>query len=75
MPFKKLSAVLAVIAVGIAAVTAIARANAESKAAPRAPTGAAVAIVSDATCPKEPWPYGCQWREPTRRVAPIRRAL
>ena len=21
------------------------------------------------TCPKEPWPYGCQWREaPTRRV-------
>jgi outer membrane murein-binding lipoprotein Lpp len=20
-------------------------------------------------CPKEPWPYGCQWREPpTRRV-------
>jgi hypothetical protein len=74
MPFKKLSAVLAVIAVGVAAVT-IARANAESKATPTAPKGATVAIVSDATCPKEPWPYGCQWREPTRRVAPIRRSL
>ena len=20
------------------------------------------------TCPQEPWPYGCQWRSPTRKV-------
>jgi hypothetical protein len=19
-------------------------------------------------CPQEPWPYGCQWRSPTRKV-------
>jgi len=19
-------------------------------------------------CPQEPWPYGCQWRVPTRKV-------
>ena len=24
-------------------------------------------------CPQEPWPYGCQWRSPTRKV--LRRGL
>jgi hypothetical protein len=24
---------------------------------------------AEAGCPQEPWPFGCQWREPTRRVS------
>jgi hypothetical protein len=32
-------------------------------------TGNNAARTLSFACPKEPWPYGCQWREPpTRRV-------
>jgi outer membrane murein-binding lipoprotein Lpp len=38
--------------------------------AERPETGSNAARSSHSfACPKEPWPYGCQWREPpTRRV-------
>ena len=33
------------------------------------PPAANIARPLTFACPKEPWPYGCQWREPpTRRV-------
>jgi hypothetical protein len=35
----------------------------------RPESGANGARTLSFSCPKEPWPYGCQWREPpTRRV-------
>jgi hypothetical protein len=30
------------------------------------PKSPAHPIIS--ACPQEPWPYGCQWRSPTRKV-------
>jgi outer membrane murein-binding lipoprotein Lpp len=37
--------------------------------AERPETGSNAARSHSFACPKEPWPYGCQWREPpTRRV-------
>ena len=53
----------------------------EAKAAPAAPAGAksdrlavrrgkpdSRPVTSAWACPQEPWPYGCQWRSPTRKV-------
>ncbi len=35
----------------------------------RPETGSNAARSHSFACPKEPWPYGCKWREPpTRRV-------
>ena len=35
----------------------------------RPETGSNAARSQGFACPKEPWPYGCKWREPpTRRV-------
>ena len=35
----------------------------------RPETGSNTARSQGFACPKEPWPYGCKWREPpTRRV-------
>jgi hypothetical protein len=37
--------------------------------AERPDPGANAARSQSFACPKEPWPYGCKWREPpTRRV-------
>jgi hypothetical protein len=33
----------------------------------RPETGANPARALTFACPKEPWPYGCQWREPPAR--------
>jgi hypothetical protein len=89
MSVSKFAAGLIALAIGAAAVTALA-ANPEGKpglapapgpeanAAPAAPAATksdrlavrpkpAVRPVTLA-CPQEPWPYGCQWRSPTRKV-------
>jgi hypothetical protein len=51
------------------------RSGPEANAAPAAtksdrlavrPKPAARSVIS--ACPQEPWPYGCQWRSPTRKV-------
>jgi hypothetical protein len=54
------------------------RSGPEANAAPAAPAAtksdrlavrpkpAARSVIS--ACPQEPWPYGCQWRSPTRKV-------
>ncbi len=64
MSFRKPAAILAVLALG-AAVAALTGASPELKAA----KGTLVEVRPvESACPQEPWPYGCQWREPTRRV-------
>lgn len=55
------------------AMPAAAEANA-ARAAPavaksdRLPVRAAKPRPVTSACPQEPWPYGCQWRSPTRKV-------
>jgi len=65
MSFKHV-AILAVIATAtVAAVTAFAGAD----PTPVIPTIKTSATPPDASaCPQAPWPFGCQWREPTRRA-------
>jgi hypothetical protein len=64
MSFRKPAAILAVLALG-AAVAVLAGGSLELKAA----KGTVVeALPAQSACPQEPWPFGCQWREPTRRV-------
>jgi hypothetical protein len=69
------------LAIGAAVVTALA-ARPEpapppmtaAKAAPAAAKSDRLAVrptkpvTSAWACPQEPWPYGCQWRSPTRKV-------
>jgi hypothetical protein len=53
-----------------------AKAATEAKAPPAAAKSDRLAIrrakpgpvTSAWACPQEPWPYGCQWRSPTRKV-------
>jgi len=57
--------------VGIAAVTAFAGANSDAKAGLSetiAPAGQVEAAAPISACPDAAWPFGCQWREPVRRV-------
>jgi hypothetical protein len=64
MSFRKPAAILAVLALG-AAVAVLTGGSLELKAA----KGTVVeALPAQSACPQEPWPFGCQWREPTRRV-------
>ena len=65
MTFRKPAVVLAFLGLGVA-VTALLGLGPELKTA----SGAVVDVRStESACPQEPWPFGCQWREPTRRVA------
>jgi hypothetical protein len=81
MSVPKLAAGLLALAIGAAVVTALA-ANPEGNA-PRPEANAAPAVTKSdrlavrpkpaarpviSACPQEPWPYGCQWRSPTRKV-------
>jgi hypothetical protein len=71
------------LAIGAAVVTALAASPepapppmTAAKAAPAAAKSDRLAIrpakpapvTSAWACPQEPWPYGCQWRSPTRKV-------
>jgi hypothetical protein len=81
MSVPKLAAGLLALVIGAAVVTALA-ANPEGKLAPAPGPEANAATKSDrlavrpkpaarpvmSACPQEPWPYGCQWRSPTRKV-------
>ena len=84
MSVPKLAAGLLALVIGAAVVTALAAnpegklvpaPGPEANAAPAAtksdrlavrPKPAARPVMS--ACPQEPWPYGCQWRSPTRKV-------
>ena len=69
MSVSKLVAGLAALALGAAVVTVLAGATPEQKAeaAPTAAKLEKVELPGTSACPKEPWPYGCQWREPPAR--------
>jgi hypothetical protein len=66
MAITKKVAGLAALAVGAAVVTALAGVGPEGKATAKTDRADVVA-TSVPACAPEPWPYGCQWREP---VAP-----
>jgi hypothetical protein len=79
MSVYKLGAAVAAIALGAAVVTALAGAgpDGDADASPQVRIQPVAAKdvqpidlrAVDAGCPQEPWPFGCQWREPTRRVS------
>jgi hypothetical protein len=91
MSVYKLGAAVAAIALCAAVVTALAGAGPEgpavatpevkaqpiaAKVTPVAAKGTPVDVRPvEAACPQEPWPFGCQWREPTRRVSNSRRSF
>jgi hypothetical protein len=71
MSFRKIAVGLVAAMVGAAAVTALAGTVPDAKpglAAPAAPAGQVEALPPVSACPQAPWPYGCQWQEPVRRV-------
>ncbi len=82
MSASKLATALIALAVGAAVVTAFAASPGVKPAAAPAEANAAAAksdrlairrakpgpVTSAWACPQEPWPYGCQWRSPTRKV-------
>jgi hypothetical protein len=84
MSVSKLAAGLIALAVGAAVVTALAASPEVKPAMPAAANAAPAAksdrlairrakpdprpVTSAWACPQEPWPYGCQWRSPTRKV-------
>ena len=82
MSASKLAATLVALAIGAAVVTAFAASPGVKPAAAPAEANAAAAksdrlairrakpgpVTSAWACPQEPWPYGCQWRSPTRKV-------
>ena len=69
---SKLAAGLMALALGAAVVTAVAGVGPEVKAeltpaaakADRSATRPVNTPPLTSACPREPWPYGCQWREP-----------
>ena len=75
MSVYKLAAGLTVLAFGAALVTALAGVSAEVIPVAAKAERLDIRPVASA-CPQEPWPYGCQWREPPgRRVARTTRPL
>jgi hypothetical protein len=84
MSASKLAAGLIALAIGAAVVTAFAASPGVKPAAAPAANAAPAAktdrlairrakpeprpLTSAWACPQEPWPYGCQWRSPTRKV-------
>jgi len=64
MSLRILAAALTMLAVGVG-MAASAGAGPQGKAA-KAP--AADVRTTEWACPQEPWPFGCQWRDPIRRV-------
>lgn len=89
MSVYKLGAAVAAIALGAAVVTALAGAvpdetagaSPEVKLQPVAAKSTPIDLrpvdsgTVEAGCPQEPWPFGCQWREPTRRANTPRRSF
>jgi hypothetical protein len=70
MSLYKLTVGLVAVMVGAAAVTALAGTGpaANIGGANAAAPAAQVDVQPVSACPQAPWPYGCQWQEPVRRV-------
>jgi hypothetical protein len=71
MSLYKVAVGLVAAMIGVAAVTALAGTSPDAKpgfvhaAAPAAQVDVPPLVSA---CPEAPWPYGCQWQEPVRRV-------
>jgi hypothetical protein len=70
MSLYKITVGVVAVMVGAAAVTALAGTSPEAKigGASAAAPAAQVDVQPVSACPQAPWPYGCQWQEPVRRV-------
>jgi hypothetical protein len=71
MSLYKVAVGLVAAMIGAAAVTALAGTNPDAKTeavAAAAPVAQIDVPASTSACPEAPWPFGCQWREPVRRV-------
>jgi hypothetical protein len=71
MSLYKISVGLVAAMVGAAAVTALAGAGHDAKvgvASADAPAAQIDVAPPVSACPDAPWPYGCQWQEPVRRI-------
>ena len=78
MSLYKIAVGLVAATIGAAAVTALAGTSPDAKtgfAAPAVPVGQVEVPGSVSACPEAPWPFGCQWREPVRRVQRSTRPL
>ena len=70
MSVYKLAATVVCLAFGVAIVTALAAVSPEAKR----DAVAAKTPSPEAACPQAPWPYGCQWHEPSHRLSRSPRA-
>jgi hypothetical protein len=70
MSLYKITVGLVAVMVGAAAVTALAGTSPTAKigGVDAAAPAAQVDVQPVSACPQAPWPYGCQWQEPVRRV-------
>lgn len=68
MSFHKIAVGLVAAMVGAAAVTALAGTGPDAKPGLAPPAGQVEVPSPVSACPQAPWPYGCQWQEPVRRV-------
>jgi hypothetical protein len=67
MSLYKITVGVVAVMVGAAAVTALAGTSPAAKIGSATPA-AQVDVQPVSACPQAPWPYGCQWQEPVRRV-------
>jgi hypothetical protein len=68
MSIDQRAVILAVLGLVAAAVTAFAAVGPEAKQHPAAVINASIALA-EPVCPQAPWPFGCQWDEPGRKLA------
>ena len=70
MSLYKITVGVVAVMIGAAAVTALAGTSPAAKigSADTAAPAAQVDVQPVSACPQAPWPYGCQWQEPVRRV-------
>ena len=68
MSLNKITVALVAAMVGAAAVTALAGTGPTAKMGAADTPAAQVDVPLVSACPEAPWPYGCQWHEPVRRV-------
>ncbi|HEY7302344.1 MAG TPA: hypothetical protein VH684_30990 [Xanthobacteraceae bacterium] len=68
MSVYKRSLILALVGMGAAMVTALAAVGPVTKH-DRAIASHGAITLPETGCPQEPWPFGCQWREGSLKVA------
>jgi hypothetical protein len=75
MSLHKITVALVAVMVAAAAVTALAGTSPDAKIDLAATAGQVEGRAPVSACPEAPWPFGCQWREPVRRIQRSARPL